>query len=832
MALISDWTQLGSDIFYRKHELYSLEWGGGINLGDFMVAAAPYGGPIALTRDETKYTKIAHSGGKPIVFVFSSSGRKIASFKWMGGYLLAFGWSRSEDLVCVQEDGAVLLYDMFGNYQHTFNMGQEVKDTHILSAQVFASHRETGVAILSSSNRLFLVSNIYEPRTRKYPDIPGGVVECWCVVREERHTNVLVSQGRDLFLLSHLEQRPQALYPDWNEPGGCILEMAVSSNSRHIALLSDSGKLWIGSSDIRMKYCEYDAKSQVKPKQIAWCGTGAVVLLWDMTLEVVSVNGDATSYYLDSASYLVQETDGVRVIGSISHDLLQKVPLVVAETLGIGSMAPGALLLEASKGFQERNTRANDCLSMIKNSMEEAVTQCLQAAQHEFRPQTQKMLLRAAVFGKSFIPEINPEPCKKAIFTLRVLNAVRDYRVGLPLTWNQLEHLTLPVLLDRLVFRRLFPLALQIASFLKLPESDGASRILAHWACYKVRQPSQKSDEQIAKEINGKLGYTPGISYTDIANRADRAGRKQLAVKLIEYECRAKEQVLVLMRLDEAQTALRRALQSGDTDLIFTVLDHLRQKLPSGDFLMQIRDFPVAQSLYIRSCRELDTDQLRDILVQEDDFYAQALLRIKEAYHSNRADTRQASLQGAAELFRKAKNDTAIQMTEDQVKLFKWQVKLEDNQQKPYINKSLHDTVHQLIKDGQIKEAEKMRVEFKIPERRYWWLRVLAHAQACHWEELANFSKNKKNPIGFEPFVDACLKYRRKNEAQKYAMRVKDENKVTYLVKCGLLEEATKVAQEQRSVSSLNEVLAACGPQDTPLQSRIQMLLSDSSMRN
>ncbi|KAK7085238.1 Vacuolar protein sorting-associated protein 16, partial [Halocaridina rubra] len=265
-----------------------------------------------------------------------------------------------------------------------------------------------------------------------------------------------------------------------------------------------------------------------------------------------------------------------------------------------------------------------------------------------------------------------------------------------------------------------------------------------------VLQPSQKTDEQIAKEINGKLGYTPGISYTDIANRADRAGRKQLAVKLIEYECRAKEQVLVLMRLGESPTALRRALQSGDTDLIYTVLDHLRQQLPSGDFLMLIRDFPVAQSLYIRSCRELDTDQLRDILVQEDDFQGQALLRIKEAYHSNRADTRQASLQGASELFRKAKYETAFQMTEEQVKLIKWQVKLEDSQQKPYANMSLHDTLHQLMKDGQIKDAEKLRLEFKIPERRYWWARVLAHAEACHWDDLAEFSKNKKNPIGFE----------------------------------------------------------------------------------
>lgn len=37
---------------------------------------------------------------------------------------------------------------------------------------------------------------------------------------------------------------------------------------------------------------------------------------------------------------------------------------------------------------------------------------------------------KAALFGKSFIPEMNPEPCKKTIFTLRVLNAVRDHRVG------------------------------------------------------------------------------------------------------------------------------------------------------------------------------------------------------------------------------------------------------------------------------------------------------------------------------------------------------------------------------------------------------------------
>ncbi|XP_071521416.1 vacuolar protein sorting-associated protein 16 homolog [Panulirus ornatus] len=783
MAFISDWTQLGNDVFYRKLELYTMEWGGGINLGDFLVAAASYGGPLALTRDETKFTKTQHAG-KPLIFIFSSSGRKISSFKWTSGFLLSLGWSRSEDLVCVQEDGAVLLYDMFGTYQHTFNMGEEVKDTHIQSAQVFTSHRETGVAVLSKSNRIFMVNNIYEPKTRKYPDIPSGVVECWCVVREERRTNVLVSQGRDLLFLNHVEQHPQALYPEWNEPGGCIVEMAVSTNSRHIALLSDTGKLWIGSSDIRIKYCEYDVKSQVKPKQIAWCGTGAVVLLWDMTLEVVSMNGDATSYYLDSTSHLVQEADGLRVLGSITHDLLQKVPLVVAETLGIGSMAPGALLLEAAKGFQERSTRANDCLGMIKDCFEEAVTQCLQAAQHEYRPETQKMLLRAALFGKSFIPEINPEPYKKTIFTLRVLNAVRDYRVGKSFMYVFSGS-------DSIIF--LF--VLLMATFNSLIE-----------CCFIFLVVDVM---QIEIETNFLFVFC----------------------QLIEYECRAKEQVLVLMRLGEDQTALRRALQSGDTDLIYTVLHHLRQKLSSGDFLMLIRNFPVAQSLHIRSCQELDMEQLRDILVQEDDFHGQALLRVKEAYQASRADSCLASLQSAAELFRKAKSESACQMTEEQIKLYKWQIKLEDSQQKAYANKSLHDTVHQLLTDGQIKEAEKLRVEFKIPDRRYWWLRILAHAQSSQWEELANFSKNKKNPIGFEPFFDACLKTGNKSEAQKYALKVKDENKVGCLIRCGFLEEAVKVAQEQRSASGLTEVLAACGPQHQALQSRIQVLLSDSSLK-
>jgi hypothetical protein len=39
-------------------------------------------------------------------------------------------------------------------------------------------------------------------------------------------------------------------------------------------------------------------------------------------------------------------------------------------------------------------------------------------------------------------------------------------------------------------------------------------------------------DDVVAREIANKLGQAPGISYTDIANRAIDAHRNQLALKV------------------------------------------------------------------------------------------------------------------------------------------------------------------------------------------------------------------------------------------------------------------------------------------------------------
>jgi hypothetical protein len=163
-----------------------------------------------------------------------------------------------------------------------------------------------------------------------------------------------------------------------------------------------------------------------------------------------------------------------------------------------------------------------------------------------------------------------------------------------------------------------------------MPEEEGSSHILVHWAKYKVSQ-SHLEEETVAREIAEKLGYTPGISYSEIASTASQFGRRKLAIKLLDYESKASEQVKLLLELTEDTPALIKAIESGDTDLVYMVILKLREKMALGDFKMTIRSFPVAQSLYIKYCKEHNTQALNEIYIQEDDFSALAQTSIMES---------------------------------------------------------------------------------------------------------------------------------------------------------------------------------------------------------
>jgi len=102
-------------------------------------------------------------------------------------------------------------------------------------------------------------------------------------------------------------------------------------------------------------------------------------------------------------------------------------------------------------------------------------------------------------------------------------------------------------------------------------------------------------------------------------------------------------------------------------------------------------------------------------------------------------------------------------------------------------------------------------------------VKTQALAAAKDWSELEKFSKNRKSPIGYEPFVDACMKFdSNTTEAEKYIIKVPVEKRVRLYVKIGQLEQAIESAFQMRSLDDLNHAAIKCAG-NRPLLEKINV---------
>uniref|UniRef100_A0A7M5WWD2 Vacuolar protein sorting-associated protein 16 homolog n=1 Tax=Clytia hemisphaerica TaxID=252671 RepID=A0A7M5WWD2_9CNID len=456
--------------------------------------------------------------------------------------------------------------------------------------------------------------------------------------------------------------------------------------------------------------------------------------------------------------------------------------------------------------MQSYSPRVDDYLRAVKDHLHEAVTDCLRAAGHLFDEKEQRELMRAASFGKSFVQDMRPQAFVEMAHTIRILNNIRNFKIGIPITYDQLQRLTLPVLIDRLIARRFFFLAVKICNYMKIPKKEGVSRVLAHWACYKVQQDTV-DENQLAREIHNKLRDTPGISFTEIATKAYNRGKSALAIELLDYEPRSAEQVPLLMKMGKTELALQKAIESGETELIYSVTTYMRDHLPSTEFLMKIRLYPVAASLLMKICKTQDRSFLINLCYQDDKYQNLGALYIQESFVEKNLDSRIKGLDKARIEFGKAQDPFKAQVTEDNIKLLEFQSRLQDQFGDQYLNKTIGDTLYQLIHKGYYKKADQLKKEFAIPDVRFWWTKIQALGASHAWKELEIFSKSKKSPIGYEPFVEACHKFgNNKVEAEKYMSKVPLDKKVQLFLKIGYYDEAAEAAFQSRSHDDLNLV--------------------------
>jgi hypothetical protein len=83
--------------------------------------------------------------------------------------------------------------------------------------------------------------------------------------------------------------------------------------------------------------------------------------------------------------------------------------------------------------------QADENIRLIHDSLADAVEDCIDAAGQEYDIAQQRTLLRAAAYGRAFCRKFHRDRFQDMCRTLRVLNAVRQFEIGIPLSIQQFK---------------------------------------------------------------------------------------------------------------------------------------------------------------------------------------------------------------------------------------------------------------------------------------------------------------------------------------------------------------------------------------------------------
>ena len=98
---------------------------------------------------------------------------------------------------------------------------------------------------------------------------------------------------------------------------------------------------------------------------------------------------------------------------------------------------------------------------------------------------------------------------------------------------------------------------------------------------------------------------------------------------------------------------------------------------------------------------------------------------------------------------------------------------------------SVNETIRQCLIQNWPKKADKIRSEWKVPEKRWWYLKLRALTEIRDWEQLEQFAKSKKSPIGFEAFVEHLIETGNSRQALKYIPRCESRSRAELYIRAG-----------------------------------------------
>ena len=731
-----------------------------------------------MVRDESKVVLQLGLARRPDIRVYTLSGRLIEVIEWKGGHICNAGWIKDDRLVVVEDSARVMVFSCIGTgfpESTSFSLGPACEQEGLQDVVIFS----TGICAMTKENHIWRIRDFERqvPIRMRDPGMPGDLIHCMTVVpppetySESVEIIVGINEG-----ISIVDDDNSRIFGQDQGPFGLV---AASPNGLHVAVLGDNGTLSVYSlGDLALTAMisiadafENDQEEEfpllsVAPQLLGWCGTDLVMAYWSETATalLMTLDGKHTCWDLGPLATISFEIDGAYLISQDCVRFCRMVPQSCVQVLEPGSISPGALLHDTRRLLGDEDVRCSAEILDLVNSgqLVVAVNQCIDAAGFELNPILQQSLLRAGCFGIAFVPLSNPSGrldfrAGRSIVdlarSLRILNALRDPDVGLPMTLVHLGGLGMPRLLDRLCNTGHFLLAFRICEALDY----STDQVISKWACGRILTAAPgTADEELYTSLKDKLGSFSSVSWSAIARYSNNCGRVGLAAELVKLDEKIEDQIPLLLEIGAIDTAFEKACKAGDPDLIYQVMHNDKTTLLSNN----TKDINIKFDGLSRQLVSLtDRSQYFSLLKASGDQDMCGVHLVREALQ-NQGHHSVNHWKHAKECFDSTERNedrffgsacTAAQC------LGQLQNEIETSSAREgFLGLSVCETIKRCLQLGMKPEAQKISREFKVPEKQFMILTATVMARAHDWIALQHMATklDKKSPIQVEDILE------------------------------------------------------------------------------
>lgn len=660
---------------------------------------------------------------------------------------------------------------------------------------------------------------------------------------EDNSIQCLLSYKSTVFKISVDTDKVAFEMEDQALTAGPFSMMSSSPNGTVVALLSPTSRtISVINKNFDKLLLEYDTSNESSlPYMMEWSGNDAIVLSLRDEIKLIGPSQSISFFYdieqdnfdLDvllsdtaggmaiTVPIIKTQEDSLRIITKNKVELLRRVPESSINLHSVGSSHPSPILLDCVDKLATQSSKADSNISLLKsdNSLTAAISGCLEAALDEISPAWQKKILKAASFGKIYDNNYDADEYLKTVNTLKVLNQLRTPEVGIFLTHEAVTDLGWTAIIEMLLRRSQFLIALKIVDLLEL--EDCRSLVYVRWCCMKIRKEPGKSDLELFKIITKKLLSARGsdnvnakyrvnsIDITEIFNTAHQDGRLDLYKLLISLEPSMLKVMRQLLRNKEIELALLKCFQTSDYDLCKLILLHFQDLLTQSEFFTLLGQNELKGIIKESSISDIMKDEQLKPFFRENlfingdligNFWARSIgiyqPNLLSAYYKlENKGTERALLQlknmpekiPEASATTDGQDDFEKQYQYSRERLlglsrnpaFKSMVQLEQKvldlkrtlsntfQQSFFQETSLVAILQKLIQMNQLKLVTKIAYEFKVSDAKVWNLVLDTYCKSKNFDRLYKFitASNPttvsvwKSPIGFEVIAKSCMMY-------------------------------------------------------------------------